>query len=62
MLEHLEAWEHFGKDVCSHVISQTVQQLNFSALDDITDEMIPYVNVLCVSMVVVTRGLRVSCR
>ena len=46
MLEHFEAREHFHKDVHGHVIGWAIQQLNFSALNDVADEMVPYIDVL----------------
>ena len=61
MLEHFKACEHFRKDVCSHVIGQAIQQLYFSALNDVADEMVLYINVLRSGMVIVGES-KVNCR
>ena len=61
MLEHFEARERFRKDVRGHVIGRAIQQLYFSALNDVTDEMVPYINVLCLHMIIVGVS-KVNCR
>ena len=61
MLEHFEARERFRKDVCGHVIGRAIQQLYFSALNDVVDEMVPYINVLR-SRVVIVGVSKVYCK
>ena len=61
MLEHFEARECFRKDVRGHVIGWAIQQLYFSALNDITDEMVLYIDVLR-SHVIIVGVSKVNCR
>ena len=61
MLEHFEARERFREDVRSHVIGRAIQQLYFSALNDVADEMVPYIDVLRSHVVIVGKS-KVNCR
>ena len=61
MLEHFEAHERSCKDVRGHVISRAIQQLDFSALNDVADEMVLYIDVLR-SRVIIVGVSKVNCR
>ena len=47
----LDAWEGFGECVGCHIFSRAVNELNKSFFDDISNKMIPGINMLCVSMI-----------
>ena len=61
MLEHFEARERFHKDVRGHVIGWAIQQLYFSVLNGVMDEMVPYIDVLRSHVVIVGKS-EVYCR
>ena len=47
----LDAWEGFGECVSCHIFSRAVNELNKPFLDDISNEMIPDINMLHASMI-----------
>ena len=61
VLEHFEACERFRKDVRGHVIGRAIQQLYFSTLNDIADEMVLYIDVLHLRIIIV-KVSKVNCR
>ena len=53
MLHDLLVWECLCENVCGHVISGTVLQLNESVLYHIANEMVMDVNVFCACVIVI---------
>ena len=47
----LDAWEGFGECVGCHIFSRAVNELNKPVLDDISNKMIPDINMLRASMI-----------
>ena len=54
MLCNLPAWQHFDKDVSSHVFGGAIGQRDFAALNTIVDKMELNVDVLGSCMVVIS--------
>ena len=52
----LSGWKGFGERVGHHVVCRAIDELNRAVFDDIVNEMEPYVDVLCTSVVLVIFG------
>ena len=54
----LSGWKGFGERVGHHVVCRAIDESNQAVFDDVVNEMEPYVDVLCMSMVLVIFGER----
>ena len=52
----LDAQEGFGECVGCHIFSRAVNKLNEPFFDDISNKMIPDINMLCASMIQAVLG------